>query len=647
MKTICKLSLSIYLALCLFSSLAAQSVWSYVPSDAGLVLTADFDHLGKKVSMKDLRSIDFIEHFLQEEVLSVPGKEGEVIRDLLDDPAKLGLDISQPICMFISSKGDLGYFNLLIKLSNIATFEQMVFNSLKSPDDIILENETYQLFVNDRGELAIAWNQDILALTFMIDMSFLNRPATTLDGYEDLDQDPEWLEEDEMNEQKPAEIPQLPAEEMKPTEEPAIIEEQKDYDPIAEQLARDARKFEQLGQWVDKLMNRKYLMAISVDENFRKAVADRSDMHLWMNYDWFMQLYGNSFSREMGMVDRDFQKITGILTPMMEMFYADTYVSFSGNFNDGLMEFRSKIFHNEDIASFYKKSFDTKLNKRMLRYVKDDGELFGYYFINLSVKNAIDEGKKLLYKILDNTPQYGNLAKDAVKILGIVIDEEAIGNVLKGDLMLAVSGMQSVQVTQKTWEFDEDFNLISKDTTVLQDMPIMTMLMSYGSKNDLMKFIDLGVHSEVLRQEGRYYTATIPEVGVKFYLALENGLFIVTNDKSLVQTRLSTGYPKSRRLGKQHRKTLCKSSSVMYWDISHTLRAVAGSEMGQSPSVQPMLERLASEVKSLEAYYDKFQGDSLNGEVHLHLFDESENFLMKLLQVVNELYLENSGGART
>ena len=175
----------------------------------------------------------------------------------------------------------------------------------------------------------------------------------------------------------------------------------------------------------------------------------------------------------------------------------------------------------------------------------------------------------------------------------------------------------------------------------------MTMLMSYGSKNDLMKFIDLGVHSGALQQQGRYYAVTVPEVGIEFYLALESGLFILTNDRNLVQRKLSTGYPKSQRLDKAHRKTLCKSGSVMYWDISHTLRTIAGSELGQSPSVQPMLERMASEIKSLEAYSDKFQGSSLNGEMHLHLFDESENFLIKLLQIVNEFYLENSGGART
>lgn len=660
MQTICKFSLSIFLTFCLFSQLAAQSVWSYVPSNAGFVMTADFDHLGKKVTMADLRKIDFIEHFLQEEVLSMPGKEGEMVRDFLNDPAKLGLDISQPLCLFMSKEGDYAYVNFLVKLKSSSTFEEMVFNTLKQPDDVLIENETYNLFVNNGSEQSIAWNNDILAWSFMIDMSFLNRSATTLDGYEDMDQGPGWMEEEEMveeepmieeeMEEEPMEIPELPTEEMEEEQvepEPLYEEIPNDYNPIAEQLAVEAKKYELLGNWVEKLMNRKFLMAISSDENFRNAVADRSDMHFWMNYDWFMQLYGANFSSGMGMVDRDAQKLAGILLPMMEMFYADTYVSFTGNFNDGMMEFKSKMFYNEDISAFYKKALDAKLNKRMLRYVKDDGELFGYFFMNMSIKNSIDEGKKLLYKVLDNTPQYGDMAKDAVKILGIVIDEEAIGNVMKGDLMLAVSGMQSMQVTQQTYEFDEDFNMVTKDTTILQDLPVVTMLMSYGSKKDLMKFIDLGIHSGAIQEEGRYFSVTVPKVGIKFYMALENGLFIVTNDSKLVQSNLATGYAKSKRLGKQHRKTLCKSGSVMYWDISHTLRVIAGSQMGQSPSVQPILERMASEIKSLDAFNNKFEGNSLDGEVHLHLFDESENFLIKVLQIVNEFYLESAGDART
>ena len=640
MKTICNLSSSLFLAFLLgFAPLAAQTPLSYVPADAGFVLTADFDHLGNKVTMKDLRNIDFVEHFLNEELLSEPGKEGEMIRHLLNDPATLGLDISQPLCFFASPQGHLVYFNVLVKLSSREAFEKTVFQVLKRSGDTLVENGACQMLIKADNEQSIAWNGNILAWSFMVDFSpFM--PATTLDGDEEL-----IGPEEKKSIERPTQIPELPTEEI--PQEPNEYENPA-YDPVAEQRAIKAQNQSRLVNWVDKLLNQKQLLPLSSVENFRKATAEPSDVHFWMNYRKFMQFYDSFYSNSMDLLDHDVQQFLQFLMPATELFYNDTYVSLSGNLKNGLMELNSKVFYNEDIASFYKKALDAKFNKRMLRYVKGDEDLFGYFFINMNIKNSIDEGKKLLYKVLDNTPEYGQVAKDAVKILGIVIDEEAIGNVLKGDLMLAVSGLQATPVTTKTYKYDEDFNMIAKDSTIMLDLPVVTLLMSYGSKNDLMKFINLGVHSQVLQDEGRYWSFTLPNLEIKFFLALENGLLIMTNDQQLVQQRLATGYAKSQRLGKKHRKALCKSGSSMYFDISHTLRAIAiTEEMRRSPSGQSALERLASEINSMEVYSDKYKGSSMDGQVHLHLFDESENFLIKVLQLINEFYLENAGGART
>lgn len=638
MKTSCKLCTSLFFTLCSFlTQVASQNVWDYVPADASFVLAANFDRLGQKVTMDELRKLDFLEQFFQNQLFTRPDREGETFRTMLDDPAKLGLDISQPLCIFLSHQGDHAFFNVLIKLTNPQVFEEQIAHALLNPAEVFTVNDTYNMFIQPSGKQAFAWNDDVLVLSGLMNLNFLSPPSNNFD-YEYDEPTPEWPSEE------PPSIPELPTE---PSEEEAHPQPQP-YDPVAEQLMRESQNRELLGQWVDTLMNRSFIRAISADENFRDALATPSDLHMWLNYSWFRNLYNTGLAGNSGLLDPNAQRANEVLLPMMEMFYSDTYLASYANFEDGAMTLKSKMYFNDDFAAFLEKTFDAKFNKRMLRYVKDDGQLFGYFFVNLNADNAVEEGKKLLYKVLDKMPHYGMVAKDLVGILGIVVDEKALGKLLKGDVLLYASGVQTMPVIQKTFDFDEDFNMTTKDTTVLKKLPTMSLLMSYGNKTNLMKFIELGLHSGGLQQEGMHYSFILPGAGMKFYLALKDGLLIVTNDHNLVLRNLSAGYARSQRLGKAHRRALRRNSSVFYWDISHTLREVAHSEtLANMPVTQATLERLASEFRSMDLFSDKFQGKSQEIEWHLHLFDTSENFLLKMLRFVNELYLQNAGGART
>ena len=225
------------------------------------------------------------------------------------------------------------------------------------------------------------------------------------------------------------------------------------------------------------------------------------DVHFWMDYGFItesMKQYSGGIAPT-----NEYSQMMSAMSGMTDILYSDTYLSMGLNFEDGRMAMRSQLFFNEDMKQFYRRSLDTKFNKKFLRYVKGGDEMFGYFYLNYNIKNTIEETKSLLYKLFDATPQYGQAAADAMKIIGIFIDEEAVGNLLKGDLMVSVSGMQTVEVATKTYEYDADYNYVEKDTVMMQTMPVFTALASYGNGKDIQKFIDLGLHSNVLVQEGQ------------------------------------------------------------------------------------------------------------------------------------------------
>jgi hypothetical protein len=331
---------------------------------------------------------------------------------------------------------------------------------------------------------------------------------------------------------------------------------------------------------------------------------------------------------------------------MSGTLYKGAALSMGLSFEDGKMVINSRTFFSPKMNQLYKGMMDGKFNKKMMRYVKGGDEMFGYMYMNFNVKKTIEGSKGIVYDILAQAPQYGQLGADAMQILGIFIDEEAIGNLLRGDLLIAVSGMQTVPVTQTTYEWDADFNMTPKDTTILQSMPIFTMMASYGNEADIMKFVRLGLHSGAMTQEGKYYKVVVPSTGIEMYLALKDGLLIFSNNRQLMLNRLDKGYSCKERIAKKHRKLMKENATVMYWNIPNTIRAAAGDQQDSNIGALGYLNSLGKEFESMEVIGSKTVTNSTSSVMNFNFTKKDANSLEQFFRFVNDMYLEMTGGAK-
>ncbi len=402
--------------------------------------------------------------------------------------------------------------------------------------------------------------------------------------------------------------------------------------------------------WALKVLNKEFLQPITRNERFALAKGKTDDVHFWMDYGFFtdnmMAMQQAGLGGGMA-VANSYTQAMSAMGGMMDVFYGDTYFSMGLNFENGRMAIRNQLFFNEDMKRFYTRALDAKFNKKFLRYVKGGDEMFGYFYLNYNIKNTIEETKALLYKMFAATPQYGLMASDAMKILGIFIDEEAIGNLLKGDMMVSVSGLQTVEVKTKTYDYDADFNLTERDTTMMQTMPVFTMLASYGNGNDIQKFIDLGIHSNVLVRERNFYKVVVPGLeGQQFFLAKHDGMLIFTNNNYLMQQNLEAGFAKKLRLPKNHKKRLCKNGSVVYWNIPNTIRAAAGTQADSNIGLTGWMNNLGKEFYSLEMTTSKKVENAVESEMFLNMTKQDTNALQQFFNFINDVYLEMMGGAK-
>ena len=639
---------------------SGQTAMKYVPANADIILTFNLKNLDKKVNLDELQQYDFYQAIIKEmtQTAELEGKEHEkaYFEEMMRKPENLGYDVLQPFYFFVKKEGNNTHLALVMKLADKTKYETGLQTMKQEAYFANLEEkEGYLLW--QQGDETFAWNDEVV-VNVWTETTYdpyadwgMEEPAYEEDygEYDDIVieepmeimEDEPFFEEDTMVEEVP-----IWEEEIVEETEPVMEESPGIFDIPADELGWNLFEKDAIAaDWADKVMKRNFLQPLSANERFMSAVAQPSDVHFWMDYSMITEMMGKNNPVAMGM-GSSYMQAMSMMTGFMEIFYADTYMSLGLNFENGKMAMNSSMYFNEDMKKLYQGMLDVKFNKKLLRYVKGGDQMFGYVYFNYNIEKTIKEGKNLMYKLFDATPQYGEMAADVMQILGIVIDEEAIGKVMKGDMLLSVSGLQTVEVGTKTYEFDADFNYVEKDTLMMKTLPVVTALASYGSEKDVKKFINLGVHSKVLTQEGNFYKMTVPEMGVEFYLALQKGVLILTNNRYLIQQNLEKGFAKKLRLNKQHRKMLCDNASVMYWNIPNTIRAAAGDEADSTIGPVGYLNMLGKEFESLLMTTAKKPGNSVNSQIDFNFVKKDVNALQQFFNFVNDIYIEYIGGAR-
>ena len=630
------------LCLTIFSGLSGQTCMKYVPSNAPVILTMNLKNLDKKVNLDQMKQYTFYQEIIKELTQSGTMNEFEsaYFEDFMYAPEKLGYDLLEPIYFFIKKEGDRTYFTLVTKLADRSKYEmglQKLAQEKYLPN--LQQKDGYQLY--QEGGDTYAWNDEVVVNVWS------EKTADPYAGwgieeetYEEVEAGEPWV----MEETPEYEIEEEPAPELEVEED--ISEDLPVFDDVENTGPfewQDPEDNTPAAEWAGQVLRREFLQPVTFNEKFRAAVQKPSDVHLWLDYEFVMESMGGRSIANMGFTG-ELQQAMSAIQGFSEIFYADTYLSMGLNFENGKMAIDYDLFFNEEMGDLYRGMFDVKFNKKFLRYVKGGDQLFGYFYLNYNIKKTIEEGKGLMYKLFEATPQYGEAAADAMQILGIFIDEEAIGNLLRGDLLVAVSGLQTVPVKTTTYDYDEDFNITPKDTTILKTLPIFTGMLSYGSEKDIMKFINLGLHSKVLTQEGAYYKFVVPGEGIDIYLAMKKGVLLFTNNRDLIVNRLEKGYARKERLSKKHRKLLCESAAGFYWDIPNTIKAAAGDEPGAGPMAY--LEMMGKEFESVEMASSKKVDDRLQSRLDFNFRNKNVNSLQQFFNFVNDVYLEVIGGAK-
>lgn len=647
MKTVC----TVFFLLTV-SFLSAQNLEQYIPKNAVGVMTLNLNHLNEKVNLLELQQYSFYGMMVSQMSMG-GGDDAKMVETFLTEPSKLGLNVMEKAYFFGVIDEEASRFGMVAKLTDRQAFEN---SFLASEDFAELERQQtngFSYIVPD-DDMTIAWNDN------MVMIGGVEKQPEPVD-YEDYGFEEYDIEEAEVYEEEPVEFEDMPIEEEEIVEEIAIEEpmpesleevteemlEEPAEAPVAEFnfddfMPKPDPELEAMTiNWVKENLVRTADNSMMSNARFSKAVA-QNDMHIWLDYTYIMeqmqeeQAMGLPGGMEMG------QEIAKMF---MGSLYKDNYMSMGMNFNDGRWVLGLDQYTNPKLANLMSGSFDSKYNKKMVKYLRGD-ELMGVYHINMNTQKMVDGYKELMKSMATEVPMYGSMAESALEILGIFIDEQGISNIFEGDMIFAVTGMQSVTSMQTVVEYDDDFNPTEVEKEVTKDLPEMTFMMSYGNEKDIMKFVRLGVKAGVLQQNGENFKMSIPDMdGMEATLALRKGILFVSNSQDLIGKNFNKKYKGKQKIDKTLCKTMCENAQVMYFDIPQMIESLNAEQMAGALGAGDFVTIGKENFESMMLTTDKTLKDgAYHSEFSLNMKNKETNALKQLFDIINEVFLAAMGG---
>lgn len=570
-------------------SLGAQNLMNHVPKGAMFVAEFHLDRMDAKADLDSIGAMGFVKDLTRK----APA--------FFQNPSKFGVNLRKKTLLFYAVGEDLSYFSILLPLKESAKMKELPGASegkwsLVPTENFFSIKEKKASFQEEKIKTIGAYNESFLLL-------FSDMTPPNFDY--DLDLTYEERQEKRKNADK------------------------------LKQVAIDAQIAEIMGMTGQN--------SIAMDVDFRSRYPQKGDVSIWVNS-----------ALGMGSYERMFRKI-----PMYSTFYRQMQGIVGGSYYTGSLDLDQgellldiETFGNPEIMEMAKEVSKAKINKKFSQYVNQEN-LIGYAAYAFNTYNAGKAYREMFTPMLDSFPSMPpGLATSMYDVLDIFIDEEAIAELIPGNMMLAFTGVKEFEKEFTEYEYnDSTYERTPVTRTRTETFPEFLFMLSTEREDDMKKILEvfskipMGRKQELLTNQGLYYS--IPQlkekIGMDVFFTVRDGILFISNNNELVINKLGSGYSGAQRLAKEHRKALKKSNQVIYMDFEKlfiTLKQLPDRKM-QKDEPQKTLEILASNMD--EAWSRNYRRkDPSRAYVSISMKDDDKNALDQLANMVNEIFLATS-----
>jgi len=399
-----------------------------------------------------------------------------------------------------------------------------------------------------------------------------------------------------------------------------VVDEQ--YDAYQqERLEQDAKKKRLAFTWMtaqaDQIFNGSY-ESIETNKSYTASLDNKAIAELWVSS---LQDVYNAISPEFGAYGKaGLMKGYGSLNAKLFM-------------DDKSFRISTGLELAQEQADAYKKIMNRKLNKNFLKYVNSEKAL-GFMSYSIDTKAYLEEFPKLMKQT------YGSFLGARMdeeidlgaELLSLLLDEEAVSKVIKGDALFVINGLNTKDVTYTTYEYDDDYKQKEIVKTKKETLPDFLFMFSSEDTRLINKLIKYGVNKNYISVENNIYKILEKKSPIDIYFMIKDGIVFFGNSLTEMQG-ISNNQYNSNKLSKLHKQLLSKNNFSFLFNAKNLVGKVPDSEIGGEETAK----KFNSTLEKMGNVYMKsnpIKGRLVSADISAEIPNGHENALKYLFSLI-------------
>lgn len=587
----------------------AQDLAHKIPSDALAVATIKGKNLTDLMSLKEFNTT-----FIGKEILSKLSKDADKAVNSVED---LGFNLSSSLYYYNRSNDSLSFNCFLAPVKNAEQIDE-------------LYARTNQTFVVREG-IRSYYNADSTEVAHWDNKSFLFVAATGKSSYFSR---PDVAGRFKLSQESPVVQIVDSVEIAVPVQEEVAVDSAVAIDSLAGVAAvpdtsgheyngnffkNEQKKKAIVAGWVQQMVNDFFAKAnttsILDNKDFIKSLDEQAEATIWISgADKLLNTYmPSAYFKGMNFLN-------GYGSANAKLYLENKSIRIN----------TSMSFSNE-IAEAFKKVHKRKLNKQFLKYINED-KVIGYLACAMDTRAYLEQYPKLMSKI------YGSIYADeigmAADLFSLLLDEEAISKVVKGDGLFLFNGLSEKEVSYKSYDYNEE-NFETKEVTKTrkETLPDFLFMISTEDTRLIDKLIVYGVKKGVVKNGSGYYELAIPKSPMALYFAIKDGIIFFGTNKNDMDNIAGDRY--AANITGKHKKILLNTNYAAFFSAKKLAGKIPSGEFGSTKK----LEKMNTVLNAMGDIYMKsnpIKGNVYSGDLSMDLPSNQQNALKYLFSIVED-----------
>lgn len=286
----------------------------------------------------------------------------------------------------------------------------------------------------------------------------------------------------------------------------------------------------------------------------------------------------------------------------------------------------------QEQAESYKKIMNKKLNKNFLKYVNSE-KAIGFMSYAIDTKAYLEELPRLMKQTYGSflgarMDEEMDLGAD---LLSLLLDEEAVSKVIKGDALFVINGLNSKEVTYTTYDYDDDYKQKEVVKTKNETLPDFLFMFSSDDTRLINKLIKYGVNKNFVSAEGNIYKIIEKKSPIDIYFLIKDGIVFFGNSLTEIQA-INSNQVKSQ-ISKTHKNLLSKNNFSFLFNAKNLVGKVPASEIGGEETAK----KFNSTLEKMGNVYMKsnpIKGNLVSADISAEIPNGHENALKYLFSLI-------------